>query len=164
MTEPITLLFVDDEVNILRSIERMFLYDNYHILTASSGPEAINMLEACAAVHVVVSDYGMPGMNGVELLRTVHRRWPDTVRMVLSGYSDTAAVVSAINEGGIFKFITKPWNEDDFKITIANAATLYFLQKRVSELVREVKDRNELIARLQAQLVAAQTQQGEGLP
>lgn len=162
MTEPVTLLFVDDEINILRSVERMFLDENYHIVTAGSGAEALRILKSGSPVHVVVSDYRMPGMNGVELLRTIHHRWPDTVRIVLSGYSDTAAVVSAINEGGIFKFIAKPWNEDDLKITIANAATLYFLQKRVSELVREVKDKNELIARLQDQLHAAATQHGGG--
>jgi two-component system, NtrC family, sensor kinase len=164
MTEPVTLLFVDDEVNILRSVERMFLDENYRILTASSGPGALRILESGPPVHVVVSDYRMPGMNGVELLRTVHRRWPDTVRIVLSGYSDTAAVVSAINEGGIFKFIAKPWNGEDLKITMANAATLFFLQRRVSELVREVNGKNELIARLQEQLLATTAQQKGELP
>ncbi len=72
----------------------------------------------------------MPNMNGVEFLREVRTRWPDTVRIVLSGYADTASIVSAINEGEIYRFIPKPWNDDDLKVTIANAIERYHLLKK----------------------------------
>jgi len=98
----------------------------------------------------------MPEMNGVEFLRKVARGWPDTVRIVLSGYSEMAVVVEAINEGGIYKYISKPWNDEDLRIAIANAVTLFFLQKKVSELGRELKAKNDEIHRLQIALTQAQ--------
>jgi two-component system NtrC family sensor kinase len=152
MNEPIRLLFVDDEENILRSIERMFHDAGYTILTAKSGQEGLAILEAGPPAQVVVSDYRMPGMSGVEFLRAVARRWPDTVRMVLSGYADTPAVIGAINEGGIFKFISKPWNDDELRLAVANAATLYFLQHRIAELLKELKSRDEENSRLREEL------------
>jgi two-component system NtrC family sensor kinase len=102
----------------------------------------------------------MPEMSGVEFLRIVARRWPDTVRMVLSGYSDTGAVIGAINEGGIYKFIPKPWNEVELKVAIANAATLYFLQKKVAELARDGMQKDEEISRLKNALRAAGVREG----
>lgn len=160
MKEPIRLLFVDDEENILNSIQRMFLDEEYDILTASSCKKAFSLLEAGPPVQVVVSDYRMPEMNGVEFLHIVSRRWPDTVRMVLSGYSDTGAVIGAINEGGIFKFIPKPWNETELKVAIANAATLYFLQKKVADLAREGARKDDEISRLKSELKAAAAREG----
>jgi len=152
MTEPICLLFVDDEDNILQSIKRLFFNADYTIHTANSGAEGLKMLESGTPVHVVVSDYRMPGMNGVEFLQQVSRKWPNTVRMVLSGYADTPAVIGAINEGGIYKFISKPWNDDDLRIAVANAATLYFLQRRIKELMYEMKAKDDEIARLKEEL------------
>jgi two-component system NtrC family sensor kinase len=152
MNEQIRLLFVDDEENILRSIERLFLDADYTILTATSGEEGLAILGSSEPIHVVVSDYRMPGMNGVEFLRQAARRRPDSIRIVLSGYADTPAVIGAINEGGIYKFISKPWNDDELRITIANAATLYFLQRRIAELVRAVKVKDDEIARLREEL------------
>jgi len=161
MKEPARILFVDDEQNVLHAVERMLLDEDYVIATASSGKEGLDFLEK-NEVHVVVSDYRMPEMTGVEFLRIVARKWPDTVRIVLSGYSDTAAVVGAINEGGIYKYLSKPWNDDELRITIANAATLYFLQKRVGDLAGELQRKNEEIARLQEALDHAGRQREGG--
>ena len=152
MTQPICLLFVDDDDNILQSIKRLFFNAGYTIHTANSGAEGLKILESGTPVHVVVSDYRMQGMNGVEFLQQVSHRWPDTIRMVLSGYADTPAVVGAINNGGIYKFITKPWNDDELRITVANAATLYFLQRRIRELMLELKTKDDEIARLKEEL------------
>ena len=112
MEERARILCVDDEPNVLRALERMFLDEEYEILTAPSALEGLQALERIQPVQIVVSDYRMPAMNGVDFLREVCRRWPDTVRIVLSGYADTAAVVAAINDGEIYKFIPKPWNDD----------------------------------------------------
>ena len=123
MGEPTRILCVDDEQNVLRSLTRLFLDDPYEILTAASGAEGLLILDQTGTVPVVISDYRMPGMNGVEFLSEVRKWWPETVRIVLSGYADTGAIVSAINEGQIYRFVAKPWNEDELQVTgLAGAA------------------------------------------
>lgn len=143
MKEPIRILCVDDEVNVLNALKRLFMDDDYEILTSSSAADGLKKLEAFAPVQIVISDYRMPEMNGVDLLREVCRRWPETVRIVLSGYADTAAVVAAINEGQIYRFIAKPWNDDELRISIASAVEHYFLNLRNRELSRELQAKNE---------------------
>jgi len=148
MTETIRILFIDDETNILRALERIFLDDEYEILTAGSAGEALEILASISPVQVVVSDYRMPLMNGVELLRTVREKWPETIRAILSGYADTEAVVSAINDGQIYRFIPKPWNDTELRMTIAAAVKQYQrlrkeilyaenLQKKIDDLEKE---------------------------
>ena len=158
--EIIRILCVDDEVNVLRALERLFLDEDYEIHTAPSGEEGIALLQQLDPIHVVISDYLMPRMNGVDFLRRVYLRWPETIRIVLSGYADTASIVSAINEGHIYKFVPKPWNDDELKITIGNAIDLYFLQQRNRELLDELRETNEELAIINSnleRLVAEQT-------
>jgi two-component system NtrC family sensor kinase len=143
MEEQIRILLVDDEKNVLRSLERTFLDEEYEILKASSGIDGLSILESVSPVQVVISDYRMPEMNGVDFLREVCKKWPDTVRIVLSGYADTVSIVSAINEGEIYKFISKPWNDDELKVAIANALERYYLNKKNKELTYELKVKNE---------------------
>lgn len=150
--ETFRLLFVDDEENVLRSLKRVFLDADYSIQTATSGQEGLSILEAGPPVQVVISDYRMPRMNGVEFMSMVARKWPDTIRIVLSGFADTPAVIGAINEGGIYKFITKPWNDDELRVAVANAATLYFLQRRIAELMHQVKAKDDEIDHLRGEL------------
>lgn len=140
--EEIRILFVDDEENILSALKRVFLDDNYTILTASSGMEGINILEH-EHIQLVISDYRMPSMNGVEFLTEVCKRWPNTVRIVLSGYADTNAVVDAINKGQIYKFIPKPWNDKKLKAAIANSIEMYLYLKKKEELVGKLRAENE---------------------
>ncbi|HEB75706.1 MAG TPA: response regulator [Nitrospirae bacterium] len=143
MDTGVRILCVDDERNVLRAIERLFLDDDYEIITAASGDEGLDVLREVSPVQIVLSDYRMPGMNGVDFLKEVCEHWPETVRIVLSGYADTAAVVSAINEGRIYKFIPKPWNDDELKVTISNAIERYMLHERNAELARELQKKNE---------------------
>lgn len=150
--EPIKILCIDDEINVLKSLKRVFLEDDYEILTAESGEEGLDILKSEQPVQIVISDYRMPGMNGVDFLKAVYENWPDTVRIVLSGYADTASVVEAINEGQIYKFIPKPWNDNDLRVTVSNALERYFLQKRNRELTEELKQKNEQLQEINKNL------------
>ena len=142
MEEEIKILCVDDEPNVLNSVRRLFLDDEYEILTAPTAQAGLETLEK-EHIQIVISDYRMPNMNGVEFLREVRARWPDTVRIVLSGYADTVSIVSAINEGEIYRFIPKPWNDDDLKVTIANALERYHLLMKNADLTAELVKVNE---------------------
>jgi two-component system NtrC family sensor kinase len=142
MHEQRRVLFVDDEENVLKSLQRLLLDDEYEVLTAASGEAGLAILRSAVPVQVVVSDYRMPGMNGVEFLREVHAHWPDTVRMVLSGYADTAAIIQAINEGRIYKFISKPWSDEDVKVSLANAFERHSLQQQNIQLAKELERKN----------------------
>jgi len=139
--EEIRILCVDDEPNVLNALKRLFLDEDYTILTASSGQEGISVLGK-ERVQLVISDYRMPAMNGVEFLAEVYKRWPDTVRIVLSGYADSASIVSAINDGHVYKFIPKPWNDDDLKVTVSNAIERFFLFRKNRQLTEELQTRN----------------------
>ena len=129
-SEKIKILCVDDERNVLRALERIFLDDDYDIMLAGSGDEGLKVMEESGPFQVVISDYRMPVMNGVEFLKGVYDRWPETVRIVLSGYADASAIVDAINEGHIYRFIPKPWNDDELRVTIQNSLERYFLLKK----------------------------------
>lgn len=143
--EQIKILCVDDERNVLRALERIFLDDDYEIVIAGSGDEGLKVMEESGPFQVVISDYRMPVMNGVEFLKAVYERWPDTVRIVLSGYADAGAIVAAINDGHIYKFIPKPWNDDELRVTIQNCLERYFLQKNNHELLEQLAAVNQAL-------------------
>ena len=137
MDEQRTLLFVDDEVRLLRSIERGLLDEPYHLLFAESGAEALKIL-AQQEVHILVTDMRMPEMTGLELLKIVKEQYPQIVRIVLSGYTQATTLLTAINQGEIFRFITKPWKmEEDFKPAIRQAIEHYNRELERSRLVAE---------------------------
>jgi diguanylate cyclase (GGDEF)-like protein len=115
-----TLLLVDDEANILSSLKRLLRPDGYQILTALGAEQGLELL-ARHRVDVIVSDQRMPGMSGVEFLRRVKVLHPATIRLVLSGYTDLQTVTDAINEGAIYKFLTKPWDDSHLRANIQEA-------------------------------------------
>ena len=114
------LLLVDDEENILRALTRALRREGYRILTATSAQDAFEIL-AKNDVQVIISDQRMPGISGTEFLSKVKEMHPDTVRIVLSGYTDLSVVTDAINRGAIYKFLTKPWNDEDLRAQIREA-------------------------------------------
>jgi two-component system NtrC family sensor kinase len=132
MNESIKILCVDDEINVLNSLKRLFMDNDYEILTAGSGAEGLDVLRQEAGIQVILSDYRMPEMNGVEFLRAACEIKSDPVRIVLSGYADTATVVAAINEGRIYKFIPKPWNDDDLKLAVEHSLERFYLRKKTA--------------------------------
>ncbi len=152
MSASIKLLCVDDERNVLRALERIFMDDDYEILTAASGEEGLAIFAENPDIQVVIADYRMPGMNGVEFLRQVCEKYPDTVRTVLSGYAETFAVVAAINEGHIFKFIAKPWSDEELRQTVAKAVESFALHRQNKELVTEIAVLRQELAALKRHL------------
>jgi len=147
MKTNIKILCVDDEPNVLNALRRLFLDEDYTVITAASAQEGLDILRN-EHIQIVISDYRMPNMNGVEFLKEVFTRWPDTVRIVLSGYADTASIVSAINEGQVYKFIPKPWNDDDLKVNVVNAIERYYLFKENAELTSQLVRINEDLKKL----------------
>ncbi|MDK9717307.1 MAG: ATPase, T2SS/T4P/T4SS family [Trichlorobacter sp.] len=136
---PFTLLFVDDEEGVLHALRRIFIDENYTILTATSGDKAIGILEE-RQVHLLISDHRMPGMTGAELLKTVRERWPETIRIMLTGYADVNSIMGAVKEGAVYKFITKPWNDEDLRLTVSLALQQYLLMhenRHLKELARQ---------------------------
>jgi CheY-like chemotaxis protein len=143
------VLLVDDEERVISSLCRLFRREGYELVVATSGPDALRLL-AASPVQLVISDHRMPGMTGIELLREIRARWPDTVRIILSGYSDVSTIIAAVNEGEIYKFITKPWNDEEIRLHVRRAIEQHELQKDNQRLAREIEVQNDRLRELNA--------------
>lgn len=142
------VLFVDDEENILKSLKRGLMREKYKKLFASSGEDALRIMKR-NDVSVIVTDMRMPHMSGLELLREVKELYPDTVKIVLSGYTQLPQVLATVNQVDIFKFITKPWDmETDFKRVIREAIDFYNIKFENEILRKSVSKKNELYQKL----------------
>ena len=137
-----TILLVDDEENITSSLARLLRQDGYNILRANSGPDGLKLLEK-NHVGVIISDQRMPGMTGVEFLSKVKMLYPDTVRIVLSGYTELSSVTDAINRGAIYKFLTKPWEDDLLRENVAEAFQRHELRSENARLTSELQLAND---------------------
>lgn len=146
-----TLLLVDDEPNILAALKRLMRRANYRILTAASGKEGLDLL-AQNEVDVIVSDQRMPGMTGVEFLRTVKNLYPETVRIVLSGFTELQSVTDAVNEGAIYKFLTKPWDDAKLREHVEEAFQHKEMANENLRLNLEVRTANQELAKANRQL------------
>lgn len=136
------VLFVDDEVQVLNSIKRSTLYEDYETFIATNGEKALELMEQ-NEFCVVVSDMRMPGMDGVALLKKVKEKYPDTIRMVLSGYNQASQILTTINQVGVTKFIIKPWLvEEEFLPAIRECVEYYNLRKEGEELKKALVNRN----------------------
>lgn len=140
-----SLLLVDDEEHILSSLKRLFRRDGYQVLTASSGKQALKVL-AENPVDVILSDQRMPGMTGVDFLRQAKDLYPDTVRMTLSGYTDLQSIIDAVNEGAVYKFLTKPWDDDRLRDHVSQAFEQHELAEDNQRLGLEVTAINRDLA------------------
>ena len=121
-----TILLVDDEKSILNSLKRLLRKEEYNVITASSGQEGLEILKD-NNVQVIISDQRMPGMSGTEFLSEVIKEFPDIIRIILSGYTDVDVVIDTINEGNIYKFFHKPWNDQSLILEIRQAFEHYKL-------------------------------------
>lgn len=134
-----TLLLVDDEQNILSAISRVLRRENYSIVTFTDPKEALRELNRIP-IAVAISDYNMPSMKGTEFLAHLKDVSPNTIRMILTGFADISTAMEAINRGEVYRFISKPWNDEDLKVTIRRAVEQYTLvieNKRLNELTKK---------------------------
>lgn len=136
-----TLLIVDDEENILGALMRLFRRDGYHILTARSAQDGLTML-AENNVNVIITDQRMPKMTGSEFLSQVKELYPETIRIVLSGYTELKSITDAINRGAIYKFFTKPWDKHLLRANIEEAFQQYELRSENRRLTSELQAAN----------------------
>lgn len=146
-----TLLFVDDEANILSSLRRLFRPLGYRIFTAESGAQGLEIMER-EAIDLVVSDMRMPEMNGAQFLEQVNERWPETVRMLLTGYAEIGATIDAINKGHIYRYISKPWEDNDIVLAIRHALRQKRLEQENRGLEELTRKQNEELKELNANL------------
>ena len=148
-----TLLIVDDEVDVLESLRHLF-HRAYRVLTANSGDQAVEMLRQ-NEVHVILSDQRMPGMSGDVFLSHARRFHPDAIRMLFTGYADIQAVINAVNEGHIFRYILKPWDASDLEVVIRQAAEQYDLLAERKRLIAELQEANARLTKANEELALA---------
>jgi FixJ family two-component response regulator len=146
-----TLLLVDDEENITSALVRLLRRDGYRILSANSGEAGLALL-AKNEVGVIISDQRMPEMSGVEFLSKVREAYPDTVRIVLSGYTELNSVTDAINRGAVYKFLTKPWEDELLRANVEEAFQRYEMRMENARLGRELEDANEELQQINREL------------
>ncbi|HEC17546.1 MAG TPA: response regulator [Sedimenticola sp.] len=157
-----TLLFVDDEANILSSLRRLFRPLGYKILVAPGGREGLELMRE-HQVDLVISDMRMPEMDGAAFLAEVAERWPDTVRILLTGYADMDSTIAAINLGKIYKYISKPWDENDIRLSVRHALEQRFLEQERKRLLALTKKQNEQLQVFNANLEEKVRQRTEEL-
>lgn len=154
---PATLLFVDDEPNILNALRRLFRPLGYKIHIAESGSAGLALLEQ-ETVDLVISDMRMPNMDGSQFLEQVRQKWPDTLRILLTGYADVSSTIAAINKGEIYRYISKPWDDNDIILLVKHALERKDLEqekRRLEELTQRQNDElKELNANLEAKVQA----------
>lgn len=136
------ILIVDDEPNVLKSLSRLLQRESFRLLEAGNAQQALALLEDNDC-QLVISDYMMPGMNGADLLRRIKQQFPRIIRMVLTGHHDTEAVMSAVKDGSIYKFLLKPWNDDDLRVSIFLALDQFDLMEKNRNLLKENQQKNK---------------------
>ena len=135
--EKSNVIIVDDTGEVLSALKRELIDEPYNVLYANSGEEALSTLSGTSCM-VIISDVKMPVMDGFALLEKVRESYPDIIRVVLSGHDDVKLVLEIVNEKGIDRYLTKPWNSLDLKSTINQCIELFDLRKEVIELRREL--------------------------
>ena len=141
---PLAVLVVDDEQRSLETLKRT-LEDHFTVFTAISAEEGNAVMER-ELVQIVLSDQRMPGTSGVAFLRDVRSRWPNTVRLILSGYTEAQDIITGINEAGIWQYLVKPWHPDQLLLTLQSAAELWRLQQENHRLTLELRTSTENLA------------------
>lgn len=135
------ILYIDDEIHNLNSFRASFRRI-YNVFTAISADEGKNILDK-NEIHVIITDQRMPGTTGVEFLESIIPFYPDLPRILLTGYADMDAVIAAINKGSIYKYVQKPWKEEELQQIIDGALEIYALKKSKKELTEKLIEMNE---------------------
>ncbi len=156
------VLLVDDEMFITRALKRLLRRESYEVVIANSGQEAIELMEK-QSFNLIISDQLMPEMTGTELLKIVRDRWPNTIRMILSGYSEINSIINAINDSSIYKYIAKPWNDEELRLHIRRALEQNSLKMENQRLVEEIESQNKKLVILNHHLKQRNTDANDGL-
>lgn len=143
-----TILVVDDDPNILKSLKRLFIDDSISMLVAANARQALSLLEN-NAVDLVLSDEKMPGMSGVEFLKEVRGQYPSTIRIILTGNAELDMAIKAVNEGEVYRFLTKPWNSEKLRTLVLKALKYAEFEREETGLLQKKKRRLEAIDRLE---------------
>lgn len=143
-----TVLIVDDEPNILEGLRQALRGSHYAVVTASGPVEALGVLQE-RKVDIVISDHLMPGMTGAQLLGLVHDRQPDAIRIMLSGHADAETVIRTINEGEVYRFLSKPCDRTELLVTLHLACEKLELERENRRLLALIRSQPELLARLE---------------
>lgn len=146
-----TILCVDDEPNILSALRRTLTSFGYRVITADSGQQGLKLLQDDPA-EVVISDMRMPGMDGVSFLEYVSVRWPDSTRVLLTGYSSLEATVDAVNRGRVFSYISKPWEDDELHVTVQQALNHFRVTEENRRLADQVRSQQKEIGEQQREI------------
>ena len=147
---PLSVLVVDDEQRSLETLRRT-LEDHFTIFTALSAEEGLALMEG-EYIQIVLSDQRMPGTSGVEFLRNVRARWPNTMRLILSGHTDAEDIIAGVNDAGIWQYLLKPWHPDQLLLTLQSAAELWRLQQENERLTLELRSSPEHLSQRVAHL------------
>jgi response regulator RpfG family c-di-GMP phosphodiesterase len=141
MEKKINVLYIDDEADNLTSFRATFRRE-FNITTAESADEAEKVLKK-EEIHVILSDQRMPKVTGIEFFENIKNVFPDPIRILMTGYTDINAVIDAINRGQVYKYLTKPWIEEDVKIFVEKAFEVYRLRKENNNLTNKLIDVNK---------------------
>lgn len=150
--EVVRVLFVDDEENIIRSLRRLFMDENFEALTALGGERGLEIVNNTKNIGLIVSDQRMPGITGVEFLEKARKIAPDAFRIVLTGYADVQAAMGAINRGGVFRYITKPWDDDELIRVVKETVGLYSMKLENARMQAVIKQQNQQLEEWNSQL------------
>ena len=146
MTTTARILIVDDEAHVLSSLKRLFRPTGYETVSCGSAKEALQLIETSPPFNLVISDYRMPEMDGVEFLTKVRSCSPDSVRMVLSGFADAGSIIAATNEGHIYKFIPKPWDDAFLLSSVSDALGYHAAKREQQNLIIALKSNLDKVA------------------
>jgi len=152
---PPVIALVDDEPMVITSLRAyLALETEYEVLTYGDPTEAIADLPN-QTLDLVISDYLMPQMNGIDFLLEVKKIHPFATRILLTGYADKENAIKAINEVGLYQYVEKPWSNDDLRITIQNGLERRFLLERLEDKIQEVQNVQQSLQDIQAQIIKA---------
>ena len=137
----INILYIDDEIHNLNAFRASFRR-LYNVFTAESAEKGIDLLEN-NDIHIIITDQRMPKITGIEFLESIIEKYPEPIRILLTGFSDINAVIDAINKGQVYRYISKPWQDEELKINIDKAFEVYTLKKQNKELTEQLRNANE---------------------
>ena len=143
------IMIVDDEVNVINSLTRSLRREGYELISFTNAEQALKYLDH-NTVDIIISDHRMPDITGIEFLIRVRKKYKDIIRILLTGYADMEVAIKAVNEGKLYRFLTKPWKDEELKVILKNALQLRGLLVRNKQLLKKVRHQEDHIHSLES--------------